>query len=96
MSRHLVRLFTATLVLSVTSCDDEEHVQEVSPLAPVVVVSPMAALTEATVKVKGSTVCAAYERERVKLLGDLKLKPEDKELLNRASAVAMVITDACN
>jgi hypothetical protein len=38
----------------------------------------------------------AYDRERTRLLGELSLKPDDEDLLKRASAVAAVISDACN
>lgn len=96
MSRHLVRLAVLSLVFAVSSCDDDVEAPNVSPVEPLPVVSPAAALLRAEVKIKGSTVCAAYERERTKLLEQLGAAPEDKEVLKRASAVAAVITDACN
>jgi hypothetical protein len=97
MSRFLAGLFTATIALVVTSCDEEQpEAKPVSPLAPAAVISPAVELMNAPVKVKGSSVCAAYLRERSKLQGALAAAPENKDLLKRASALAAVITDACN
>ena len=97
MSRFLVGLSAAALVFVLASCDEEtEEVKAVSPLAPAVVISPAAALMNAPAKVKGSSVCNAFLRERTKLQGELSTAPEDKQLLKRASALASVITDACN
>lgn len=97
MSRFLAGLFTATIALVVTSCDDEQpETKPVSPLAPAGVISPAVELMNAPVKVKGSSVCASYLRERTKLQGELQAAPDDKLLLKRATALAAVITDACN
>jgi hypothetical protein len=72
MSRFLVRLAAATLVLATMSCDDNDPEKiSVSPTEPLPVVTPTAALLSAEVKVKGSTVCVAYDRERTRLLGEL-------------------------
>ena len=96
MSRRVASFIASAIVLVFASCDDEPQKEAVSPVAPAPVVSPVAALMEAPVKVKGSSVCSAYQRERSKLLGELAKAPEDKALLKRASALAAVITDACN
>jgi hypothetical protein len=98
MSRFLSGLLASSVIVVLASCDDETEteVKAVSPTAPVVVVSPAAALMNAPVKVKGSSVCASYLRERTKLQGELAAAPEDKLLLKRATALAAVITDACN
>jgi hypothetical protein len=97
MSRYLVGVVLSAVVLVVASCDDDEtRTEAVSPLAPVAEVSPVAALMEAPVKVKGSSVCASYLRERTKLLGQLSATPENKDLLKRATALTSVITDVCN
>ena len=97
MSRFLVSLFASSAILVLASCDDDpEKAKALSPTAPVLEVSPAAALMDAPVKVKGSSVCASYQRERTKLLGQLTTAPEEKELLKRAKALAAVITDACN
>ena len=97
MSRFLAGLVAASAIFVLASCDDETdtEVKAVSPTAPVVI-SPAAALMNAPVKVKGSSVCASYLRERTKLQGELTAAPDDKLLLKRATALAAVITDACN
>ena len=56
----------------------------------------MAALIDAPVKLKGSSVCNAYQRDRTKLLEQLAATPEDPALLRRATSLAAVLTDACN
>lgn len=98
MSRFLVSLAAAsTVILVFSSCDDDpKKAKALSPTAPVVELSPAAELMDAPVKVKGSSVCASYQRERSKLLGQLTTAPENTELLKRAKALAAVITDACN
>jgi hypothetical protein len=97
MSRVRSVLLFAT-ILFVASCDDEPETKPLAPTAPVAVpeVAPAILLSEAPVKVKGSSVCSAFLRERTKLLDQLTKTPDDAALLKRAKSLAAVITDACN
>ena len=96
MPRVLAGFALSAAILFLVSCEDETTEEKaLVPTAPAPV-APAVALMNAPAKVKGSSVCASYLRERTKLQADLATAPEDKTLLKRASALAAVITDACN
>lgn len=98
MSRFLVGLFASSAILVLASCDDDPEGKTLTPTEPgaAPAIAPATALSIAPAKVKGSSVCAAYLRDRTKLLASLEKAPEDAALLKRASSLAEVITDACN
>lgn len=98
MSRFYAGLVASAIVVVLVSCDDDPESKPVTPTAPVVApaLSPVAALSAAPTKVKGSSVCASYLRERTKLLAKLDTTPQNIALLRRAKSLAEVITDACN
>jgi hypothetical protein len=96
MTRLAAGLVACCAALMLASCEDEPNAKSALPTEPAPQVSPGEALRTAPAKLQGSSVCSSYLRERTKLQVKLAKAPEDKDLLKRASAMASIITDACN
>lgn len=92
------RLAALAIVVAVlVSCDEDPQAISNAPTAPApAVVSPAEALLLAPVKKTESSVCRSYTKKRTKLVAELEQAPNDTALVRQASALAVLITDACN
>ena len=90
------RLVSVVLAAAVFACEDAPNAKprEITAPAPPVS-SPVVALNAATARLR-SSVCSSYLRERTRLQVKLSNAPTDSVLLKRATALASIITDACN
>lgn len=86
----------------VVACEDGVTKAAAPDAAPVAALVPAAKgpsgqeLLERAKADKATRVCAAYMRARTRLQKELVETPDDSTLQAKATALASVITDACN
>ena len=92
--RRIALAVAAVAALIAAACADEK------PTRPASVTAPAAAAASAAIvgvpAASGSTVCAAYAKERAGYEAELKLTPGDERLQDQIRALDIVTADACN
>jgi hypothetical protein len=92
--KHLVAVALFAAVLA--ACDDDPSLKPKAPTAPELPAAPAPSLENVSARVRGSSVCSSYLRERSRLQAKLAAAPNDTALSRRAHALVLIIVDACN
>ena len=94
------RLVVVALVGAALIACDEDPAKTAAPTAPTVAapqqVNAAEALANVPVRVRGSSVCSAYLRDRIRLQLRIAKAPTDTTLQQKATSLTAMLADACN